>query len=313
MVEPVVSVIVPMYNAEPYILAALNSILCERTIALEVIVVNDRSTDNSAVMVQTIDDDRIRLIEGPGRGAAAAMNAGYAAARGSIIMCCDADDYYSESRIRRQVDWLNKHPEFDGLSGAYSCVDEKGNLLATFHSNDSEFELTTELQGGQLRTSYCTFAVRSNLIRSVGKFREFFLSAYDIDFQLRLAEKGRIFFVPEQFYFYRINATSITHTQPSSTREFYEAEAFRLQRQRRSDGLDDLQKGVAIATPERDTPSVHTASLHAQELLVGEAWRQKAAGMRWSAIRTGLRALASHPSNIRSWKTIIALALKSAH
>ena len=300
-----------MYNAERYISAALLSLLRERTIPLEVIVVDDRSTDRSADLVRAFDDPRILLIEGPGRGAPAAMNAGYAAARGSIIMLCDADDYYPDTRIGRQVEWLRLHPEYDGLCGGYSTVDENGNFLAKFECGDAEADITGELLKGHLRTSYCTYAVRSTLIQKVGQFREFFSAAYDLDFQLRIGEAGRVYFVPEQFYLYRIHSSSITHTQPNKTREFFEETAYRLQRQRRAGELDDLQLGREMARPATDRTKAHSASLHAQELLTGQAWREHASGRRWQAFKTGVRALAANPSRMALWKSVLALALKS--
>jgi glycosyltransferase involved in cell wall biosynthesis len=310
--DVVVSVIVPVYNAEPYISAAVSSILRERVVSLEVVVVNDRSTDRSAELVRAFDDPRIRLIDGPGRGAAAAMNAGYSAARGSIIMCCDADDYYPEARIARQVEWLQQHPEYDGICGGFSSVDEKDNFLTKMQCGETETEITEELLSGHLRTSYCTYAIRSTLLHKVGQFREFFSAAYDLDFQLRIGALGRIYFVPDQFYFYRIHSSSITHTQPDNTREFFEATAYKMHRQRLANGRDDLQLGREIVLPTSDQKRIHSASVHSQELLLGRAWREHAAGRKWQAVKTGVRALAFNPTRVALWKSVLALVLKSS-
>src|SRR5262245_56696636 len=87
-----VSIVVPMHNTEKFISDTLVSLLRETQIPLEVVVVDDKSTERSLERVLGFNDNRLRVIEGPGSGAAGAMNAGYGAARGSIIMCCDSDD-----------------------------------------------------------------------------------------------------------------------------------------------------------------------------------------------------------------------------
>lgn len=79
---PLVSVIVPMYNAEAYITSALTSILRETAVSLEVIVVNDRSSDRSLEQVLAIQDPRLRVVNGAKAGISTTMNLGLAAARG---------------------------------------------------------------------------------------------------------------------------------------------------------------------------------------------------------------------------------------
>ena len=74
-------------------------------------------------------------------------------------------------------------------------------------------------------------------------------SGYDIDFQLRTGEAGKIFYVPENWYFYRIHSSSITHTQSSLIREFFAEVAHTMQRQRRISGQDDLQRGFPPSKP----------------------------------------------------------------
>src|SRR5436190_861860 len=100
---PEVTVIMPMRNARPFVTEALQSILVEREIELEVIVIDDGSTDGSGVAVSAIDDPRVRMVAGPGEGIAAAFNVGLAESMGKIIMRCDADDRYPPQRISLQV------------------------------------------------------------------------------------------------------------------------------------------------------------------------------------------------------------------
>lgn len=304
-----VSIIVPMYNAEAYISKTLISLLSESEIPIEVIVVNDRSTDASLARVLQFRDSRIRVVEGPGRGAAAAMNTGFAEARGAIVMHCDADDLYPEKRISKQVTWLAAHPEYDAICGAFSTIDSSGHHISELQCGSESADITGELLQGRVRTSLCTYAIRKESKAKAGIFREYFESSYDIDMQLRLCEVNRIGYVPENFYFYRLHASSITHHQSNIRLEFFERTAHDFQKQRRTSGMDDLQRGRPPSKPESGASPSVSADEHIQNLLFGRAWREHAEGRRWDALRTGISALILRPGNWQAWKSIFALAL----
>ena len=308
--RPLVSIVVPMFNAAQFIPTALKSILHEKEVPIEVVVVNDRSTDGSLDRVKEFNDARIRVLDGGGRGAAHAMNVGFGDARGEILMFCDADDAYPDKRIDVQARWLQSHPEYDGVCGTFSTIDRKGKFVARMQSGDTEIEITDELMKGHLRTSFCTYAVRSALVRKVGEFREFFEMGYDLDFQLRVGEAGRIGYVPENFYFYRLHSSSLTHSQPNAMRQFFERTALELHRQRIADGLDDLQRGRPPEKPGSGLAAVHSAGAHIQAQLLGQAWREHNGGQRMAALRMGIRALTINPINAEAWKSVLALLLK---
>ena len=308
-----VSVIVPMHNAENYICKTLVSILRETEIPLEVIVVNDKSTDASLERVLEFSDDRIRVIEGPGRGAAAAMNTGFAESRGEFVMHCDADDLYSDGRIRRQVAWLRRNPEYAAVCGSFSTIDSNDRPVSNLSCGMEPVELTSELREGVVRTSLGTYAIRRELMNKAGGFREYFESSYDIDMQLRFCELGRIAYVPEVFYLWRLHASSITHRQDNTLREFFEQTARDFQRQRQTNGVDDLQKGCPPVKPVLDSRAAKlSASAHIQGLLLGRAWRENAQGRKLDALRTGLRALTAGPGNFQVWRSVLALLMKPA-
>lgn len=309
--EYLASIIVPMRNAEAYISATLISILQERQALIEVIVVDDNSADRSAERVQEFRDPRIRLIRGHGRGIAAAMNIGLTATRGPIVMCCDADDLYPAMRIRQQVAWLQKYPDFDGVCGNFSTIDAHGNLIAEMGCGHAAADITSELSNGRLRTHLGTYAVRSPMIQRLNGFREFFESAQDLDFQLRLGEVGRIAYVPQQWYLYRLHASSITHTQPDATRRFFEQKAYELQKQRQENGVDELQRGQVPQKPTDDWSPPYSAKRHVQGQLLGRAWQEHRVGKKTQALRTGARALAADPLQMHVWRSMAALILKS--
>jgi len=95
-----VSVIMPMRNARPFVADALRSVLAQGGAELEVIVVDDGSTDGSGDIVRAMSDPRLRMVQGPAKGIAAAFNTGLAAARGELLARCDADDYYLNAAVQ---------------------------------------------------------------------------------------------------------------------------------------------------------------------------------------------------------------------
>ncbi len=309
---PVVSVVVPMRNAEPFISATLASILQERNVPLEVVVVNDCSTDASLERVNAISDNRVRVINGPCRGVAAALNEGLAAARGEIIMRCDADDLYPPQRIARQVKWLVEHPEYGAVCGNYSMINVKGKLVANLECGNEAQEITEELRNSVTRTHFGTFAVRAEVLRTSGGSREYFRTSEDIDLQLRLGELCRIGYVPDIQYRYRLHQKSLTHTQSKVEVEFFESKAREFQRQRQTQGSDDLQRSSPPALPQGGSKSALKAAAHVQEILIGRAWSEHRSGNKPRALLQGVRSVIVQPTNKTAWRSLVALAVKPA-
>src|SRR5215212_5856836 len=109
---PLISVIIPMRNAETYVDAAVRSVLAQNGVDFEVIVIDDGSTDRSVEMVRRIGDPRVRIIPGPKKGISAAFNTGLEVAAGEFLARCDADDLYAPDRLAWQAKFLADHPEF---------------------------------------------------------------------------------------------------------------------------------------------------------------------------------------------------------
>ena len=98
---PLVSVIIPLHNGEPYLAQALDSVAAQDYGALEIVVVDDGSTDGGAAIAASRD---VVLIRQEQRGAGAARNTGIDRARGEILMFLDQDDLWLPTKVRRQVE-----------------------------------------------------------------------------------------------------------------------------------------------------------------------------------------------------------------
>lgn len=308
---PVVSVIMPMRNAEAYIVQAINSVLSQSFRDLELIIIDDQSTDQSRTIVESFlpNDARIKLINGSALGIAAAKNKGLHHAIGNLVMFCDADDLFADNRIETQLSWLAQHPDIGAVCAQFAMMDNNGGNIVDLDSGEDTCDITDELLSGKTRTHLCTFLIKREVINTIGGFREFFVSAEDIDFQLRLAEVCKIFFVPQIVYYYRLHDSSIVHTQPSTKRLFFEETARTFRQQRAKNRKDDLQAGHPPPIPVgHSLPD--DARTQLQGALIGIAWRFHKEGQKLKALKTGLSACRIKPENVMAWKSFVMLFLK---
>jgi glycosyltransferase involved in cell wall biosynthesis len=113
---PTISVVIPAYNEERYIAEALDAVLAQTRPALEIIVVDDGSTDRT---VEVVDGyrDRVRLLRQENRGCPGAFDTGFREAQGEYVALCPADDVWEPRKLEWQQDVLDAHPEVDVLFG----------------------------------------------------------------------------------------------------------------------------------------------------------------------------------------------------
>ena len=309
-----VSVIMPMRNPGRFLPEAVESILRQDYQALELVVVDDGSNDGSREYIEKHSDSRIKLIDGPRAGISACMNTGLRAAVGAVIMRCDADDLYPAGRIGLQVQWLRDHPAFVAVCGAFSMIAPDGAPVASpfRHAAGEQLDAARRIIEGRLKTHLCTFALRRQALDREALFREYFETAEDIDFTLRLAEVGPIGFVSRNEYEYRLHGDSITHTQASARRLFFEATAYAMSRERQQVGTDALMRGVPPEPPaEGGRPDAGSdAGLHMAQLLVGESWDAFGRGDKGAAVTAAWRAVKIRPGHVPAWKALLLVSTR---
>lgn len=118
---PLVSVVIPAYQAERYIADAVDSVLAQTYPAVECIVVDDGSTDGTAQRVRSFGE-HVRLVRQPNAGVAAARNAGIAVARGELVALLDADDVWAADKLERQVVAWRRRPRCGLVLCGYAMV-----------------------------------------------------------------------------------------------------------------------------------------------------------------------------------------------
>ena len=131
---PRISVVLPVRNGAAFLEQALESVLSQTLRELELIVVDDGSTDRTPEILAraAVRDRRVRLLSGGSSGVVPALNEGCAAAAAPFIARLDADDVALPERLEQQVAVLDAHPEVGLVGGAYFAIDAAGGRRATF-------------------------------------------------------------------------------------------------------------------------------------------------------------------------------------
>ena len=124
-----ISVIMPVYNGEKFLREAIDSILTQSFKDFELIIINDGSKDNSKLIIDSFDDERIIYVEQENKGLATALNHGISYSKGEFIARMDADDISMPYRLMKQYLFFRSHPQISVVSGSFSYIDNNGSYL----------------------------------------------------------------------------------------------------------------------------------------------------------------------------------------
>ncbi len=237
MSDDMISVIMPALNAEKFIASALRSLLREKELSLDIIVVDDGSTDATAEIVRETAacDPCIRLIAGPRVGVSRARNAGLAAvpAETAFITFLDSDDHNSPGRIGRQLALLKENPHIDFVMGLLQICEQ----IDEERSAPVEGSRTVTVAGVSLTTTL--FARR--VFDRLGGFDEDMQHGEDTDFFLRMLETRTPYIAEaEVAVLYRRHANNMTNDVAATRRGFVDAIRRSLVRRRASGGVMDI-------------------------------------------------------------------------
>ena len=205
---PRVSVIIPTYNHQDYVLQTLDSVFAQTFRDYEIIVVNDGSPDDSAQRLEPLAQaGKISYIEQPNAGQAAARNRGLAQARGEFIAFLDDDDLWPTDKLQWQVEALDNNPDAVGVGGSLQQTDEKAKPIgsAVLHERPMTFE---NLFSGCHFYSPGQCLIRSCRLDEIGGLNEAIWGADDLDLWFRLSRRGEIIVLPRLSLYYRVHPTN---------------------------------------------------------------------------------------------------------
>ena len=206
-----------VYNGAKYLLESIESILSQKEVDFEFIIVNDGSTDESGTILNRYAnvDNRIRIIEQENKGLTYSLIKGCKEARGIYIARQDADDVSLPDRLKKQLEYLKIHKEVTLVSCWSIFVGPDGEELYRVEPHDNPAEAThklrisdvTKFQG--LSHHGSAMFRKAHYIR-VGGYRKQFYFAQDLDLWLRLTDNGLLSFYNEVLYKARFSVLCIT-------------------------------------------------------------------------------------------------------
>ena len=194
-----------VYNGAEYLRRSIDSILMQKDVKLELIIVNDGSTDNSRQILEEYcsTDKRIKLIIQKNKGLTQALIAGCSQAQGEYIARHDAGDVSSPRRLKKQLDCIKENPDASMVSGGSRFVGPDNEYLYDVRINPQEADSCLKtLKADKIRGPShhgCTLFPKK-LYLKVGGYRAEFYFAQDLDLWVRLAENGRHIIIPEILY-----------------------------------------------------------------------------------------------------------------
>jgi glycosyltransferase involved in cell wall biosynthesis len=297
---PLISVCMPVYNTEPYIAEAVESILAQTYRNFEFIIVDDGSTDRSLAILERFaaQDARIRLSSRPHAGYLVRLNEMLDEARGDLIARMDADDVAMPERFIRQIDFLDAHPDVVAVGSRVLAIDSDGDPIAEFCTTQEHEEIDRahlDVRGGFI--NHPVAMIRTGVIRAIGGYRADYWPGEDVDLWLRLAEIGRLANLPESLLKYRRHLESIGYTRQARQHERCRAAAIDAHRRR----------GLPLPCWERSEKNDRTTDR--QVHLRTWAWWALGAGNLRTARKYAFKSLRSSPLSWHNWK-LVACSLR---
>ncbi|EIK46711.1 glycosyl transferase family protein [Cellvibrio sp. BR] len=206
---------IPLFNRAQYIEETIHSVLSQDYPNIQLIVIDDGSSDGGDLLVQAIaDQTKLILLRHPGnvnKGQAAALNLGLTMATGEFIAVLDSDDLYAPGKIAKQVAFFQQNPEVGLVYGNGKGIDAAGNVIYEInYDNRIERSDPNDLLLDCYFLLPQNSLVRASVYQQAGNFDETLRSGQDHDMLIRLAEKTKIAHQSIDSFRYRRHGDSIS-------------------------------------------------------------------------------------------------------
>ncbi len=211
MSEPRVSVVLTTFERERYLGAAIRSALDQTSRDLELIVVDDGSTDGTPDLVLGVGDPRVRYIRQEHRGMCSALNTGVRAARAGYIAHLDSDDVWLEEMLEVETQVLDARPDVGAVYARSQGMDEGGNPLPEFRGYPERFpgrSFESMLYGDF--TSSITVVARRACYERAGWWDESFTTGADWDMWMRMSRHFPFAFVDRVLARFRLHGGNVS-------------------------------------------------------------------------------------------------------
>ncbi|HOL76255.1 MAG TPA: glycosyltransferase [Candidatus Hydrogenedentes bacterium] len=300
--EVPVTVLMCVYNAERFLVPAVDSVLSQTFEDFEFLIIDDGSSRRSKEILKRFAalDSRIRLISRENRGFVVSLNEGLQEARGKWIMRLDHDDIATPERLEKQLAYLERHPECVVLGGAFDYIDDKGRLLTTIYPPEDNDTIQQMLLAGHNALCDSTLIFHRDLARQVGGYRLEMILAEDLDLWLRMSEHGQVANLPDVLCQYRLHTRSLSGAHHERQREVMRKACEEAWARRGITGHFEAEE------PWR--PSPDRSSRLRFDLMYG--WWAFNSGERRTAAVYGCRAISTMPWRADGYRLLACALLK---
>lgn len=211
--NPVVSVIIPVFNSEKYLLKTINSILNQTFSNLELIIIDDGSTDNSVNIINSFKDNRIRLIKNERNlGISYSRNRGLLESQGDYIAMCDSDDISLNTRIEEQIKIMKNDSSIDFCYTAYLTINEQDKYISYPFSNILKSDIRWQLFWDNPICQSTVMFKRQLFVNNTIKYNQDLIIAEDLKLWQTVASMCKFYCLYKPLVLYRVHSESIYQT-----------------------------------------------------------------------------------------------------
>lgn len=204
--SPKTSIILPCYNREHLISSAIESCLSQTYENIELIIIDDASSDNSVKVIESYQakDSRIKFIKNKSnKGLPATLNIGFAAASGDYLTWSSDDNLFKPDAIEIMVNHLKQNPQIGLVYTDYTTIDGNGKKIARIYQESPEYLPIRDCVGA-------CFLYTRKAMEKTGKYNEEMPYVEDYEFFLRMGLVTKIAHIPKSFYLYRVHTGALT-------------------------------------------------------------------------------------------------------
>lgn len=296
---PLVSVLMPVFNAEKYLDEAIQSVLNQTYQNFEFLIINDGSSDKSASIIKAFakQDARIKFFDQGNKGLIATLNFGLSVASGEYIARFDSDDICLPERLKLQVNFLNENKQISAVGTGVSLIDDQGCEIGSGPFSKMKYthqEIDrSHLKGYGGNIIHPSAMYRKNIALDLEGYSHHYPCAEDFDFWLRFAEVGKLANLPQVLLLYRQHIDSIGYRnrklQISSTKKALES-AFK-------------RRGIELVP----ALSIDEPIPNQSDIMTKWAWWAIKSNQNKTAFKYAKKLFYKKPWNVELWKIVYVL------
>jgi len=300
--EPLVSVLLPFYNAEKYLGVAIESILNQTYSHFELLLLDDGSSEQSLKIAEHYakQDTRIKVYHHENMGVCGTLQRGVSLAQGKYIARMDADDIACPERFQQQLHYLEQNPDCVVLGTRTVVVDPENQILYSPQVSTGHEEILKELlQWRGSRLCHPTVMMPTEAVKAVGGYTQEYMND-DIDLFLKLTKSGKFANLPEPLLRHRVHLSSVCHTRD-------ESEVDRIKKRIYFDAIANLSLSQEFLEANQITPP--TSSLASDYYSAYEVYRRwcllaRRSGFYRSSLKYCYKTFVNQPFQAKTYWTL---------